>query len=145
LRVKVRRKRQKILDKETLHHWLLEWQPIGATEWYPINENNVVADYSLRCNIVAMEVFRQFKNQINQGKTFEVEATYDKSSKQLVITAIYGIYYNTWKERVQAENAATTERISREQFHGPSPFSSPFEKIEENLRRLKNQPVEVFT
>ena len=140
MRVKVRRKRQKILDKETLHHWLWEWQPIGATEWYPINENNVVADYSLRCNIVAMEVFRQFKNQINQGKTFEVEAAYDKSSKQLVITAIYGIYYNTWKERVQAENAATTERISREQFYN----SSLYERMEENLRRLKNQPVEVF-
>ena len=28
-------------------------------------------------------------------------------------------------------------------IHGPSP-PSPYEKMEENLRRLKNQPVEVF-
>ena len=140
MRVKVRCKRQKILDKETLHHWLLEWQPIGSHEWYPINEKNVVPDYSLRCNLVAREAYQQFRNQINQGKTFEVEAIYDKNSKRLVITAIYGICYNTWEEKVRAENAATTERISREQFHN----SSLYERMEENLRRLKNQPVEVF-
>ena len=100
----------------------------------------MVPDYSLRCNLVAREAYQQFRNQINQGKTFEVEAIYDKNSKRLVITAIYGICYNTWEEKVRAENAATTERISREQFHN----SSLYERMEENLRRLKNQPVEVF-
>jgi len=117
MRVKVRRKRQKILDKETLHHWLLEWQPIGATEWYPINEKNVVPHPFLRRNLSEMQKYREAMNRINQGETVEFDAVYrHEIIKELVITRV----------------------------HGSSPFSTPFEKMEENLRRLKNQPVEVF-
>ena len=117
LRVKVRRKRQKILDKETLHHWLWEWQPIGATEWYPINENNVVPAPILRRNLPEMQKYREARERINQGETIEFDAVYKRDYKQLFITRV----------------------------HGPSPFSSsPFEKMEENIKKLKNQPVEVF-
>jgi len=114
MRVKVRRKHQKILDKETLHHWLLEWQPKGGTEWYPINENNVVPAPILRRNLSKMQKYREARERINQGETIEFDAVYKRDYKQLFVTCV----------------------------HGSSP--SPFKKIEENIRKLKNQPVEVF-
>ena len=95
-------------------HWLLEYS-FGDDVWYKINDKKVQPHPFLRRNLPEMKKYREAMNRIGQGETWLFDAV--KVDDIIYITRVHG--------------------------PSPSPFS-PFEKMEENLRRLKNQPVEVF-
>jgi len=87
----------------------------GDGVWYKINDKKVQPHPFLRRNLAEMKNYREAMNRIGQGETWLFDA-------------------------VKVDDIIYVTRV-----HDPSPFSSPYEKMEENLRRLKNQPVEVFT
>ena len=85
----------------------------GDGTWYKINDKKVQPHPLLRRNLAEMQRYREAMNRIGQGETWLFDA-------------------------VKIDDIIYVTRV-----HGSSPFSTPYEKMEENLRRLKNQPVEV--
>ena len=117
----IRKARIKILDKEVLDNYYWYEISFDGKHWQrlslkPGKKNQRIQPHPfLRRNLAEMQRYCEAMNRIGQGETWLFDA-------------------------VKVDDIIYITRV-----HGPSPFSTPYEKMEENIRKLKNQPVEVLS
>ena len=117
----IRKARIKILDKEVLDNYYWYEISFDGKHWQRLSlrpgkkDQRIQPHPLLKRNLDEMKRYREAMNRIGQGETWLFDTV--KVDDIIYITRVHG--------------------------PSPSPFS-PFEKMEENIKKLKNQPVEVF-